>query len=109
MRGKCESPQDPARREARPAAHPLKGEMIAQCTLGSDRLLLLVRGNKRIHHACLDPGAKTLQQDLRTIGKTHAILEKVTVEPGKGNDLMGRYAKRGPVLSGISSSISLVS
>src|SRR5215213_4234874 len=88
MRGK----PHPARREARPAAHPSGGND----RLGSDRLLLLVRGNKRIHHACLDPGAKTLQQDLRAIGKTHAILEKVTVEPRKGNDLMGRYAKRGP-------------
>jgi hypothetical protein len=82
-------------RRVRPPT-PSSGEVIAQSTSGSDRLLLLVRGNKRIHHACLDPGAKTLQQDLRAIGKAHAILEKVTVEPRKGNDLVGRYAKRGP-------------
>src|SRR6185503_19178718 len=96
MRSKCESPH-PARREARLAAYPLVRENDSRkAPSDGDRLLLFLRGNKSIHHTCLDPGAKTLQQDLRTIGKAHAILEKVTVEPRKGNDLIGRYAERGP-------------
>src|SRR5688500_809798 len=94
MRGKRTSPSGSTRgASGRPP--PPAGTRYPRPSSGGDGLMLLMRDDERIHHARLDPGAKTLQEDLRSVCKSHAVLEKVTVEPREGNDLLGRYAQRG--------------